>query len=312
VREKALLFGAHKSLAGILTEPAEKGDPKRPAVIILNAGVLHHVGPNRLHVRLARELARSGLASLRFDFSGLGDSRPRTDALPFAEVVVEEVGQAMTALQSLRGAQSFLLAGICSGADNAVAVATRDPRVSGAALVEPYSVPVPGFLLYSYRRRLLNPMSWWRLLRGRSEILDGLRARLRRAPAPSPNLGPGRLGAEEPPVSTSNGQSRGDDPKAAVALPRGAELVPPLAAFAADVGRLLDKGLRLSLTYSVESPAYFNYLTTLRPRVRPFLRDGRARLFVFDRTDHIFSPLAVQERFVEAIRSWAAGVTPGS
>jgi pimeloyl-ACP methyl ester carboxylesterase len=260
--------------------------------VILNAGVLHRVGPNRINVRLARELAGAGFASLRFDFSGLGDSRPRQDARPYTEIVVEEVGQAMSALGSLRGTQSFLLLGMCSGADNAVRVAARDVRVKGAVLVEAYSVPVPGYVLYAYRRKLLSPASWKRLLRGRSEIGSGLLARLRRSRPVSAESAPA-----EPLLEP---------------FPADVELVPPRDAFVAEVRGLLQRDVRLCFVYSLESPAYFTYLTALRPKLKPFLRSGQARLFTFGRTDHVFSPRSVQDEVVAAVRGWAAQVTTTS
>ena len=183
MRERALLFGERKSLVGVVTEPAAPAPPERPAVLFLNAGVLHRVGPNRIHVRLARELAHHGFVSLRFDFSGLGDSRPRADSTPFAQAAVAETRQGMDVLAASHGARTFLLVGMCSGADNALRAAGHDPRVAGASLIEPYSVPASGFLLYSYRKKILNPLSWWRLLRGRSEVLATLKERPTATPA---------------------------------------------------------------------------------------------------------------------------------
>ena len=54
--------------------------PARPAIILLNTGVEHHVGPHRLYVPLAREWAARGHLVLRFDLGGIGDSVPRRAA----------------------------------------------------------------------------------------------------------------------------------------------------------------------------------------------------------------------------------------
>ena len=45
-----------------------------PTVVMLNSGKLDHLGPGRLWVHLARSWARVGVAVLRVDLSGLGDS----------------------------------------------------------------------------------------------------------------------------------------------------------------------------------------------------------------------------------------------
>ena len=42
MKERTLLFGDAKSLVGIITEPSQS-IPGRPAVILLNAGILHNL-----------------------------------------------------------------------------------------------------------------------------------------------------------------------------------------------------------------------------------------------------------------------------
>ncbi len=289
MKERALLFGETKSLTGVITEPALPPDPALPAVLFLDAGVLHHVGPNRVHVRLARELAREGFLCMRFDFSGLGDSRPRRDAVPFAESAVAETRKAMDVLAA-RGARSFLLFGICSGADAALRVALQDPRVAGAALVEPYLVAGPGYLLYAYRRKLLNPLSWVRLLRGRSELWDALAAR--RPPHGEPVPG---SGAPEAPVAAPA------DEEVPLILPSRAEI-------ARQVRSLADRGVGLCFVYAREGPAYHNWLVLLRREVRGALARGTARVVAIARTDHVFTPRAAQDRLVAAVRDWARDV----
>ncbi len=292
MRERALLFGEAKSLAAVITEPAGGPDPRRPAIVFLDAGILHHVGPNRVHVRLARELARDGFVSVRFDFSGIGDSRSRADALPFAESAVAEARQAMDVLAA-RGAASFLLFGICSGADTAIRAALEDGRVAGAALVEPYLVEGPGYTLYAYRRKILNPLSWWRLLRGRSEILETLAAR-RRA---------GNAGGAEPAARPGEGR-----PPLEAAADEVPLILPSRGEAARQVRALVEKKVNLCFVYAQEGPAYHNWLVLLRREARPAVRQGRARLLVLAHTDHVFTPLAAQDRLVAAVRGWANDV----
>ncbi|HXB57691.1 MAG TPA: alpha/beta fold hydrolase [Vicinamibacteria bacterium] len=282
MKEGALLFGEEKSLVAVITEPSGALGRERPAVIFLNAGVLHRVGPNRIHVRLARELARHGFVSMRFDFSGLGDSRSRRDPTPFVESAVAETRQGMDLLASSRGAQSFLLIGICSGADNALRAAGLDERVVGTALIEPYGIPAPGFLLYSYRRKILNPLAWWRLLRGRSELWEMLRERTRASGEADPVPGAQSVITEA--------------------------VVPSREEVLAQLRRLTERGVDLCLVYSAESPAYHNYRTLLRREVRKAMARGRAQLEVITRTDHVFTPAAAQQRLVALLADWACHV----
>ena len=77
MRERVITIGQPKPLFGILCEPENYAN-KKIAVILLNSGVMHRVGSSRISVKIAREISeKNGLASLRFDFSGVGDSPPR-------------------------------------------------------------------------------------------------------------------------------------------------------------------------------------------------------------------------------------------
>ncbi len=56
-------------------DPA-RGPPRRAALCVLvNAGMVAKSGPWRLYVEVARRLAHAGVATLRFDLGGIGDSR---------------------------------------------------------------------------------------------------------------------------------------------------------------------------------------------------------------------------------------------
>ena len=178
VEERALVLGAARSLTGIMTVPAgEAIDPSRPALIILNAGLVHRVGPNRLHVLIARRLAERGFVSVRFDFSGLGESLPRSDRLPYAQSTVLEVGEVMDAVTALTGIRGFCLMGLSSGALVSLETALADRRVVGAAIVNPHGfAELPEWVAHvenlsesrTYARNLLDPHRWWRLLTGKT------------------------------------------------------------------------------------------------------------------------------------------------
>lgn len=125
-----------RSLVGVCTRPADSGNGRTPAIVFLNAGLVHRVGPNRLYVRLARETARRGLTSLRFDLSGIGDSLPRTDGLPVRAGALRDVQDAFDFLSTSMAMSSFILVGLCSGADLAYRVAVADKRVVGVILID--------------------------------------------------------------------------------------------------------------------------------------------------------------------------------
>lgn len=133
-KERPLVFG--NRLLGVLSEPADRGD--RPGLIILNAGLIHRVGPGRFSVEVARTAARSGFAAFRFDFSGLGDSEPRARPLGSVESAVADAREAMDALGAELGLRRFVLFGLCSGGVLAHHIAVADARVVGAAMLDGY------------------------------------------------------------------------------------------------------------------------------------------------------------------------------
>jgi pimeloyl-ACP methyl ester carboxylesterase len=95
------------------------------------------VGPNRVYVQIARALAEQGTVVLRFDMSGIGDSKVRADNLPFEQSTIDDTRQAMDFLQETRGITQFVLMGHCAGAINSFRTAVEDERVVGAIMMNP-------------------------------------------------------------------------------------------------------------------------------------------------------------------------------
>ncbi|AWJ82595.1 hypothetical protein TSH58p_00935 (plasmid) [Azospirillum sp. TSH58] len=136
--ERPLRFGPGAGLFGILCEPAA-ATTGRPAVLLLNSGATPHTGTGRMSVRLARRLAARGIASLRLDLGGLGDSasKPgRRDGLIYCRDMVEDARAGLDALAAA-GHGAAVAVGLCAGAAVALHVALADPRVVGLALVNP-------------------------------------------------------------------------------------------------------------------------------------------------------------------------------
>jgi pimeloyl-ACP methyl ester carboxylesterase len=176
IREQAVLLGPRKSLVGIISAaPNPLSDA--PMVVILNAGIIHRVGANRMHVPLARALAAAGFAALRFDLSGIGDSEPRVDALSPLEGSLADIREVIDSLESTRQVRRYVLVGLCSGADHAILYSGRDKRVVGVALLDPSVPRTRGYYQRYYFRRLLSTRSWLNLLRGRNPVWRRLRSR---------------------------------------------------------------------------------------------------------------------------------------
>jgi dienelactone hydrolase len=161
MRERPITLGRKKELVGVVTEPApDQRDPGRPACILVNAGLIHRVGPNRLYVNLARRLAGRGMVTLRLDLSGRGDSDVSKDARSFTESAIDEIRAAMDALETSRQCRQFVIGGICSGAINALQVAMADERVAGGIMIDGPAYPTAGYYVRYYARRLFSRESW--------------------------------------------------------------------------------------------------------------------------------------------------------
>jgi hypothetical protein len=177
--EEPMVFGPGGALIGVACRPpAGRFDPSRPALILLNAGLVHRVGPHRLYVETARRLAEQGFVSLRFDFSGIGDSLPRPDHLPYQQSTLIEVREAMDRLGAWLEIEHFCLAGLSSGALVSMAATIDDARVVGAALLNPHGFAESAELGAHvanqsqgriYTQNLLQLDSWRRLISGKTD-----------------------------------------------------------------------------------------------------------------------------------------------
>lgn len=213
VIETALNFGPANGLVGIVTQPpvSDAKDSTAAmaatasgmvhidagvAVVILNAGVIHRVGPGRLHVRLARTLAARGFPCFRFDLPGIGDSRSLGTGALLLQDNLFAISAAFDALERGHIARHFVVFGLCSGADHAFLSACNDPRVVGVVMVDPTRI----FTTWRSQalrawRWLIRPSAWLRLLLGHYRVFRRLHQRLRPAP-PEPVRA--RLGAQTP------------------------------------------------------------------------------------------------------------------
>jgi alpha-beta hydrolase superfamily lysophospholipase len=127
------------ALFGIVTTPAP-GENRHRGVVLLNAGATHHVGPNRMYVKMARRWAEQGYVVLRLDVRGLGDSPLESggpDCEVYPENAVDDVRAAVEYLQSHYGVNNVTLAGLCSGAFHALRAAIAHVAVNRIIMVNP-------------------------------------------------------------------------------------------------------------------------------------------------------------------------------
>ena len=273
--ERPLIFGDAGALLGIVAEPAGGVRPEMPFVILLNAGLIHRVGPNRLHVLLARRLAETGIAAFRVDLSGRGDSDVRRDDLSFMASGVAEVRAAMDRLEQLYGAKRFVLMGICSGADTAGTVGCLDARVTGLVVIEGAAYPTRRSVRRYYARRVFRAETLLNTIRGQNAIGKWLRGRRPGVPA------------------TDAGQMIAVAPAAAGGLHQ----------VAGALQMLVDRGVEI-MTVFTGSSAVYNYAGQIRDAF-PAVRFGdRLREEYYPTADHTFTRLPEQARLIDVVTRW--------
>ena len=266
-----------------MTEP----DGGTPAIglVVLNAGVVHRVGPNRLSVYAARMLAGEGWLSARFDLSGLGDSPVRRDALPFETAAVAETRAVLSRLEAEYGVRRFVLMGLCSGAVVSFRTAVADQRVVGAVLINPQgfgSDPAWNAEVLSrgrarrFLRKAFSPRSWWRALTGQSDYRLAARVAVERAAA------------------AAGGRARVTD--AGQGLQTGFEA-------------LKSRGVRLLLTCSAGDYA-IDYLEAILGAGLRRLGPPHLQLEMLPAGDHSLTMRVSQEAFLTAVRGWSRTLTP--
>jgi len=214
--ETPLRFGNQDRLFGMLCRPV--GKMSETVVIIGNGGRDPHYGAARHAVAFARRLAREGIASLRMDFAGLGDSigPPGQERVLTHMLGLDRSADISAAIDMLerQGFRRFAMEGLCAGAYHAFHGALADPRLSVLLLINlpMFTLPDAGALEYLtwremsptvFLRKLPRLGSWISLLQRRRDLgtilrvqsdrvrrqivnrLRGIAVRLGLAPKPS-------------------------------------------------------------------------------------------------------------------------------
>lgn len=173
-------------LCGIATFASK---PAAEAVLLINAGAVRQVGPNRLYVTLARRLATTGRLALRLDLSGLGDSNARPGSeenTVYSGHAVADLGVAVHWARA-SGATRVAVVGLCSGAYHGLRGALAGLPIDTVVMVNPltfhYKPGMPldfaAFRVASdaarYKNSITSSASWRKVLRGEVDLLRVLR-----------------------------------------------------------------------------------------------------------------------------------------
>ena len=289
VEESLCRFGQDDHLFGIYTRPRE-GTPK-PAIIMLNAGSIHHVGPHRLYVRLARELAEVGHPTLRIDHEGLGDSVLRAagrENHPYPPTAIADLEAAVDFLRRHHGCRRFILLGLCSGAHTAFHAGRQLPGVpiERLILINPwYFYWSEGLSLdtsvnhyenvAAYQRSMRDPERWKKLLLGKVDV-----ARLARVSAAH---------------IAKLARHRWDDLREVVTRSGGTQL-------SQDLRKIESMGRKMDVFVAEGEPAGAMLTTEAKRTVKRATRAGALSIANIPGSDHTFSRSAPRDDLVARIR----------
>jgi len=146
-------------------------------------GPQYRAGSHRQFTLLARQLAEQGIASIRFDYRGMGDSEgDMRDFLEIDDDIRAAIDHFTCVLPSL---QRVVIWALCDGASAALCYAPSDARVSSLVLLNPWvhteAAAARARLRFYYLDRLTSKAFWGKLLSGNVRLLQSVRELFKQA-----------------------------------------------------------------------------------------------------------------------------------
>lgn len=274
--ETPYMFGPERKLLGILASP--DSDPGASvACLLLNVGVTHRVGPRRLNVKWARQLAAAGIPSLRFDLSGIGDSLAAGGRNSFREQALLDMRAAMDVVENSLGVRRFVVLGVCSGAANGYWLAKSDARVVGLLMFDGFTFPTfKTQVLHDWRR--FRTTSWTNVIRKGTSRIKRL------------------FGADTAPKQNSIFNAVSD-----VSAPTRLE-------FQQSMESLTARGVSIYLIYSGSLLLYHNYADQLLDAFKGAKFLTGIKYSYMPSVDHIATDLQAQHDLTRAVKDWVSSI----
>lgn len=161
--------------------------------------------------------------------------------------------------------------------------ALSDERVSGCIPIDLYSHPSTGYLIHSYRKRLLLPHSWKKLVSGQSDVWPAFRKAF---------------------LYLKVVKIKNEDAENELAENPVLNFEPLPDAFKT----LAERQVPVYLIFSDGSPAYYTYRLSYKKQIASLSGNCLFKVTHFDTADHGFTFLYHQKRMMEEIKQWVVAV----
>jgi len=302
VNETLIYFGEQHDRFAIETEPVKGRNKQLPIVVISNSGTNHRVGPSRLYVQLARQLAGLGFLVYRIDLPGIGDSIAdnRSDEnIEYQDMGSQEILAFISKISRQHKGAEFVITGLCSGAYFSFHTAkdSNQQNIAEIIMINPLtfywekgmtadSSPARNFSAWNwYKKAILSPTSWKKLFSGNIKYTYLIRIIYQRLKIKIQLLW-GSLFAFK------------------FALLKRKANDGTINAIKNDLGLDLEsisKTTQLSFLFSRSDPGY-DLLTTLGgAKVRRMIKSKKIRIEFVENADHTFSKLVPRQKAIISI-----------
>lgn len=294
VIERPVFIGPNELVFGVLARP-QAARPSGRSILLLNAGSIHHIGPNRLYVQLARAWAAAGHEVLRLDISGIGESGVRDgqeENVVYSAHALEDVEAAVRFFRDRRSSDVRPV-GLCSGAFFAMKTGGVE-GVSGFVAINPlaFDQPPPGPTDYPkarvardtarYRRSLRDVEKWKKLFRGRVRMKTAAKTIAQHV------------------ATRFVKQAR--DVSRRLRIPWKNDV-------GAELSRLAQSSVEQWFVFAGSDPGRYLLRDEAGPVLDALQREGALKIDVIDRTDHTFTALWSHGPLAEVL---TAAITPGA
>ncbi len=167
-----IISGQSTDIHGILCRPV---GPPQKAILFLPGWVGYRIGPSRLFVCMARELAACGILSVRIDFTGRGFCAGKPEETTI-DMMIDDTLDTVRLIRNEFALPAVSVCGICSGGNTALGAASLDHSVPNVFALSTLAFSNAGSprqriqkkinLLVLYARKALQLRTWRRIVRG--------------------------------------------------------------------------------------------------------------------------------------------------